>query len=69
MSQIRSVYKRREWYWRLFPFKTDTVVGQLADDPRPLKTSNKAYILIFTGMFTASELANEKGSMIHFLQK
>lgn len=28
---------------------------------------DKTYILIFTGISKASELAKEKGSMIHFL--
>jgi len=65
MPQVGPVNESRERYRRLLPFKTDTT-RKLARGFWLNRT--KTDILILTGISTASELAKEKGSMIHLSQ-
>jgi hypothetical protein len=65
MPQIWPVNKGGEGYWRLFSFQADSVM-MLASCQNCFLY--KTDILILTGISTASELAKEKGSMIHLSQ-
>jgi hypothetical protein len=62
MPQIWPVNKGRERYRRLLSFKADAATKVSL---RFLALLQKTDILMLTGISTASELAKEKGSMIH----
>jgi hypothetical protein len=65
MPQIWPVNKGGEGYRRLFSFQADSVMMLASYKSCFLYNTD---ILILTGISTASELAKEKGSMIHLSQ-